>query len=272
MNETLVVMEEAQVEGVGSVRTLTLNRPQKANALTQSMLVALAAGLGGQGPAVHVLRSASSRLFCAGADIEEFVASAAHLAEHGQALLEMIRQRAHSPTPLVAIARGKASGAGALLLSLADVVIAADDLDFGCPEIRFGMYPVIVEAVLQSRVSPALATRLCLGQPLDATEAHRAGLVTEVLPTRDFDALAAQRLAFYLERSGALAVARASRLRALAPERLMARVQAVAPLMADNFEQGGVRERITAYLGGLRRDKGLRAEVDRPTPSIWNSL
>jgi methylglutaconyl-CoA hydratase len=263
MSETLVVTEDAQIAGAGRVRTLTLNRPQKANALTQPMLRDLAAGLAGPGAALQVLRSASSRVFCAGADIEEFVASDAHLAGHGEALLELIRRRAQSTTPLLAIARGKASGAGALLLSLADVVIAADDLDFACPEIHFGMYPVIVEAVLQSRVSPALAARLCLGQALDAAEAHRAGLVTEVLPSQDFDALAAQRLAFYLERSGALAVARASRLRAHPPEQLMARVQAVVLLMADNFSQGGVRERITAYLESLRRDKGQRHRLDR---------
>lgn len=259
MNETWVVIEEGE-----RARTLTLNRPQKANALTHAMLESLAAGLGRAGAEVHVLRSAPGRLFCAGADIEEFVAGAGQLAGHGEALLDLIRQRASSPTPLVAIARGKASGAGALLLALADVVIAADDLEFGCPEIRFGMYPVIVEAVLQSRVSPALASRLCLGQALDATEAHRAGLVTEVLPGRDFEALAAQRLAFYMERRGALQVARASGLRAHPPEVLMDRLQAVAPLMAENFAQGGVRERIRGYLDGLRRDKDRASAVDSP--------
>ncbi|WP_297402114.1 enoyl-CoA hydratase/isomerase family protein [Hydrogenophaga sp.] len=264
MSETWVVIEDAAMADGGCVRTLTLNRPQKAHALTHAMLERLAAGLGEPGAAVQVLRSASGRLFCAGADIEEFVAGASHLAGHGEALLAMIRRRAFSPTPLVAIARGKASGAGALLLALADVVIAADDLAFGCPEIHFGMYPVIVEAVLQSRVSPALAARLCLGQALDAAEAHRAGLVTEVLPAQDFDALAAQRLAFYLARGGALQVARAASLRTQPPEALMARVHAVAPLMAENFAQSGVRERITAYLDALRRDKDHPKSVDSP--------
>jgi methylglutaconyl-CoA hydratase len=259
MNETWVVIEEG-----ATARMLTLNRPQKANALTHAMLESLAAGLGRSGAEVHVLRSASSRVFCAGADIEEFVAGAGQLAGHGVALLDLIGQRASSPTPLVAIARGKASGAGALLLALADVVIAADDLEFGCPEIRFGMYPVIVEAVLRSRVSPALASRLCLGQALDAAEAHRAGLVTEVLPGRDFETLAAQRLQFYMERRGALQVARASGLRSQPPDVLMARLQAVAPLMAENFAQGGVRERISGYLDGLRRDKDRANPVDSP--------
>jgi len=257
MSETWVMIEEGAM-----ARTLTLNRPEKANALTHAMLESLAAGLDGPGAGVHVLRSAHHRLFCAGADIEEFVAGESQLAGHGAALLDLIRRRASSPVPLVAIARGKASGAGALLLALADVVIAADDMEFGCPEIRFGMYPVIVEAVLRSRVSPALATRLCLGQAMDAVEAHRAGLVTEVLPAGDFDALAAQRLAFYIERAGALRVARASGLRAQPPEILEARVQAVAPLMAENFAQCGVRERITGYLGGLRREKAIQGAVD----------
>lgn len=264
MSGTFILVEDDVSEQGVSCRTLTLDRPHKANALTARMMASLGAAVSEEGSTVHVLRSASARLFCAGADIAEFVAGARQLSEQEHALLGMIERLARSRVPLVAIARGKASGAGAALLALADVVIAADDLEIGCPEIRFGMFPIIVEAVLQSRMSPALAARICLGQALDAREAHRIGLVSEVLPGQGFDALARKRLDFYLERSGALRMARRSRLYTQPPEQLIARVHGVAPLMAENFAQGGVRERIVAYLAALSgRDRPTGVDVDK---------
>jgi len=240
------------------VRTLTLNRTAKANALTAALMETLAAALAqanddNDGDEVLVLRSASPRLFCAGADISEFMAGDAALAAQERALLSLIRQLAYCPAPLVAVARGKASGAGAILLSLADVVIAAEDLEIDCPEIRFGMYPVIVEAVLQDRLPPALAARLCLtGESLVAREAARLGLVTDVLAVEGFEFAATQRLTGYLERREALRIARRSRLQIRPATELIQHVERVTPLMAENFSRPGVRERIATYLAGLR--------------------
>jgi enoyl-CoA hydratase/carnithine racemase len=240
---------------MSSARTVTLNRPRKANALTAAMMEVVAAAIARAGEdEILVLRSASPVLFCAGADIAEFVAGGEALARQEHALLSMIRRLATTAAPVVAIAQGKASGAGAILLALADVVIAADDLEISCPEIRFGMFPIIVEAVLQSRLPAALATRLCLtGQVLRAHEAAGFGLVTEVLPAADFELKADARLADYLERAQALRIARASRLRLQPPAELVRRVESVAPLMADNFRRPGVRESIQAYLANLGR-------------------
>ena len=236
-------------------RTVTLNRPRKANALSAAMMETLAAAAAGtRAEDILVLRSASSTLFCAGADIAEFVAGGDALAAQEHALLNMIRRLASCPAPVVAVARGKASGAGAIMLALADVVLAADDLEIACPEIRFGMFPIIVEAVLQSRLPATLATRLCLtGQALAAQEAARFGLVTEVLPAATFEVEAASRLAIYLERAQALRIARTSRLRLHPPAALLERVERVAPLMAENFTRPGVRARIQDYLSQLGR-------------------
>jgi len=234
-------------------RTVTLNRRHKANALSAAMMEKLAAIAAGTGAGeILVLRSASPTLFCAGADIAEFVAGGDALAAQEHALLSMISQLASCSAPVVAVARGKASGAGAIMLALADVVLAADDLEIACPEIRFGMFPIIVEAVLQSRLPAALATRLCLtGQALGAQEAARFGLVTEVLRAATFEGEAASRLATYLERAPALCIARNSRQRLHPPAALLERVERVAPLMAENFSRPGVRARIEAYLAQL---------------------
>lgn len=232
---------------------VTLNRPEKANAMTAQMMQALAgAAAGAREGDVLVLDSASPALFCAGADIAEFAAGAGALAAQEHALLNMITAFARCPAPLVAVARGRAAGAGAILLGLADLVIAADDLQIAAPEIRFGMYPVIVEAVLQSRVAPALSQRLCLGgASLSAEDACRAGLVTEVLPADGFGLAAQARVDWYLERSSGLHTARQARQRTQPPQAVLARVRAVAPLMAENYERPGVRDRILGYLDAL---------------------
>lgn len=253
MSEQLVLTEDWQTPAGVRVRTITLNRAEKANAMNAAMQNEVTAAVAGSTAQLHVLRSASDRVFCAGADIAQFVAGSDALAEQEHALVEMLGVLAASEVPLIAVAQGKAAGAGALLLTLADVVLAAENVEIACPEIRFGMYPVIVEAVLQSRISPALAARMCLGQSLAAREAHAVGLVTEVLPLAEFALLSAQRLDFYLERGAGLTAARMSRLLVQPADALVRRLRAVAPLMSQNYEKAGVREQILAYLAGLGR-------------------
>jgi methylglutaconyl-CoA hydratase len=237
--------------------TLALNRPGKANALTAEMMLQLGAAIAEAGEDdVLVLRSKSPSIFCAGGDIAEFSEGEVRLAAQEHALLKLIESMACAKAPLIAIARGRASGAGVILLCLADVVIAADDLQLACPEIHFGIYPVIVDAILQSRMSPALAARLCMGgQSIDAQDAYRIGLLTEVLPCSGFENAAEDRLQFYLEQRTALQIARRNRLRSQPPELLIGRVHEVTPLLAQNFRAAGVRQKIRAYLEALSRRK-----------------
>lgn len=241
------------VETVADRCTLTLNRPTKVNALTADMMLTIGtvASRGAQDRPL-ILRSASSKVFCAGADIGEFSAGPERLAAQEHGLLEMIGRLAETAAPIVAVASGRASGAGAILLSLADIVIAADDLVVVCPEIQFGMYPVIVEAALQSRMSSALAASLChSGRAMDAYEARQIGLVTEVLAAADFERVSEERVDFFMARAVALGVARRSRLRTQPPHLLIERLKAVAPLMGENYADQGVRKRIASYLARL---------------------
>jgi enoyl-CoA hydratase/carnithine racemase len=237
--------------------TLTLQRTAKANALTAAMMEALADAADEAGrqplPPVLLLRSASARAFCAGADIAEFAAGAPALQRQEHALLRLIGALARTPAPLLMEARGRAAGAGAILLALGDVVIAGDDLVLAAPEMAFGMYPVIVEAVLASRLPPALAMQLCLsGRALAADEALALGLATERLPARGFEQAAAARREHYLARATALRTARAARLAGPDGEPMLERLQRVAPLMGRNYADPAVRERIARYLDDLR--------------------
>jgi methylglutaconyl-CoA hydratase len=250
---TLSIESPLAFRRTDGVLEIVLRRSDKANALTADMMESIAGAVAGaRTDEVVLLSSASPSLFCAGADIREFVGGGLPQQEH--ALLAMIKVMARSRAPIVAIARGRASGAGALLLCLADIVVAAEDLQVACPEFVFGMYPVIVEAVLQSRFSPAVAAQMCLGAGvLAADQARQAGLVTEVLPEADFAGAARARVGYYVERRAGLAAMRCSRAIGH-PTRLMCKqLDAVAPLMMENFHAPGVQERMARYLAGLGR-------------------
>jgi len=236
---------------------LTLARPNKAHALTASMMRNVASAVaraGSESPVLPViLASYGSRAFCAGADITEFSGNAERLTEQEEALLRMLGNMASTKSPIIAVARGRAAGAGLMLLCLADIVIAADDLSLAAPEIAFGMYPVFVEAVLQSRLPPGLASQLCMSKrSLDASAAHSLGLVTEVLPGADFSSKSAARVRYYLDRATALRTARAARIGEECVGALVRRLRQVSPLMLANFADESVRQRIHSYLTNLR--------------------
>jgi len=244
-----------QVEREAGVVRITLDRQAKANALTADMMFALAAAVGeARRGELLVLQSASPKLFCAGADISEFVTGSESLARQEQGLLAMIEAMVQSDAPIVAAARGRAAGAGAILLALADVVIAAEDLHIAAPEFAFGMYPIIVEAVLQSRLWPALVSRLCTGVgTIGAVDGCALGVVTEVLPVAAFEEALEPRVAYYRERIAGLEALRGSRKASAATAAMMRQLESVAPLMMANFEAPGVRDRILGYVTGLRK-------------------
>ncbi|KDD13721.1 enoyl-CoA hydratase/isomerase family protein [Bordetella bronchiseptica] len=245
-----------RVEDAGGVRAIVLDRAAKANALCAAMLDDIRHAIERaprDGMDLLVLRSAAPTLFCAGGDIEEFALGEQALERQGAALRELMAAMARCPLPLLAVARGKAAGAGVILLAMTDLVIAAQDLSLACPEMAFSMYPVIVQAALETKISAARARQLCLsGQALDAAAARDLGLVTDVLGLDGFETLAERRLAYYAGRRAALAIARKARLAMEPPDATVARVRALEPLMHENFRIPGVRETIQHYLAGLR--------------------
>lgn len=137
-----------------------------------------------------------------------------------------------------------------LVVALCDLVIAADNLMLGLPEIRFNMYPVIVHAVLEEKISPALAFQLCAtGRLLAATEARTLGLVTDVVPVAQFATVVADRVAFYQKNAEALTIGRRALCIARSSE-ISERIVRLAPLMHENFSHPGVREAIVRYFEG----------------------
>jgi len=234
-----------------------LARPEKANALDAAMMAAIgsaAAGAAAAGSRLLVLQGDSPKGFCAGADIAEFARGEEALRAQEHALVGMIAALAGTPVPVVALAHGRTLGAGGILTSMADVVIAAGDLRFGFPEIRFNMFPVIVYAALLEKVPASFAAQLCAtGRLLDAAEALAAGLASEVLPATGFTEAAEARLRFYAERHAALEMGRCARHATHPPSELAARLAVLAPMMVENFRRPGVQEMVRAALPGAAR-------------------
>ncbi|WP_410664572.1 enoyl-CoA hydratase/isomerase family protein [Amycolatopsis sp. lyj-84] len=171
------------------VRVLTLNRPDKLNALDTALTRALRDALDDADldPAVRaVVLTGNGRGFCAGADLSEF---SALTPEQPDAVLERAALTAglqtrmqRMGTPVVTAVRGAAVGGGAGLAIGADMVVAGTDLRFGYPELRHSLVPALVMTGLVRHLGRKLAFELIsTGRLLTAAEAFEHGLVNSVV-------------------------------------------------------------------------------------------
>lgn len=178
------------------VLTLTIDRPEKRNALSSLVLEGLAAGLAeaelDANARVVVIRGAGKD-FCAGADLAELLESADRSVEENEQdalrLGELFIAMRHLPKPVVALVRGRALAGGAGLATACDLVLAAESARFGYPEIERGFVPAMVMTMLRRAVGEKQAFDLvATGRIVTAAEAMAIGLVSRVIPDGDFDA------------------------------------------------------------------------------------
>ncbi len=178
------------------VLTLTLDRPDKRNALSAALVDALHAALDRadlDADVRVVLLRGAGKDFCAGADLAELLASAdREPAENEQDALRLGRlfERIRAlPKPVVAAVHGRALAGGAGLATACDLVVAGSSAQLGYPEIQRGFVPAMVMTVLRRLVGERVAFDLvATGRVLDADEARRLGLVSRVVPDDGIDA------------------------------------------------------------------------------------
>jgi methylglutaconyl-CoA hydratase len=183
----------------GGVLNLTLNRPAKRNALNAEMIAQLHSALERADleaeVRVVVLRGAGKD-FCAGADLDELLASAEHtLADNEASALRLggvFTRLRELPKPALAVVHGRALAGGAGLATACDLILAASSAQFGYPEIQRGFAPAMVMALLRRVVGEKIALDLALtGRVLPAEEARAAGLITRIVPDRELETEAA---------------------------------------------------------------------------------
>ena len=173
----------------GAVRTLTLNRPDRRNALTPQMQDELIAALEATAadPAIRVLiLTGAGQSFCAGLDLSALQAmqdqSAEELAAGAQRIARMFQALHQLPQPTIAAVNGHAIAGGTGLATLCDFTLAVPEAKFGYTEVRIGFVPALVSAYLQLQVGEKRARDLLLTARLfPASEALTLGLVTEIV-------------------------------------------------------------------------------------------
>jgi methylglutaconyl-CoA hydratase len=174
----------------GEILTLTLNRPDKRNALSSALVEALHDTLDSadlDSEVRVVVLTGAGKDFCAGADLEELLASAEAPPDTNEATalrLGSLFTRVRSlPKPVIAVVRGRALAGGAGLMTACDVVIASEGAQVGYPEVLRGFVPAMVMTTLRRQVGEKTALDLVLtGRMLGAEEARRVGLVSRVVP------------------------------------------------------------------------------------------
>jgi len=195
------------------VATLTLNRPDKRNALDGTLVGAIKEGLdrAAADEAVRVVAiTGAGKDFCSGADLAELERIATMSADENLAdarsLGALFTKIRALRCPVVALVRGRALAGGCGLATSCDVVLAEDTAEFGYPEVHLGFVPAMVMAILRRKVGEGKAFDLVVnGARIDAGYAERLGLVTHVFDAATFTADAHAYLAGLAKRpSGAV--------------------------------------------------------------------
>ena len=182
-------------EVIGQVARITLNRPERRNAMAWSTVselrAAFAAAKADADVRVCVLTGAGDKAFCAGADLGGMAGDGDVVAAHqarGE-LADLFRDLYALGKPTIARVRGYALAGGFGLALACDLVIAAEDAVFATPEVDVGLWPHMITVPLVRSMPPKQALELMLtGRRVDAAEALRIGFVNRVVPVDQLDA------------------------------------------------------------------------------------
>ena len=174
------------VEKAGGVLTLTLNRPEKKNALTTEMYAVLTQALDGAGDDAGVrcvLVQGNGDSFTAGNDLSEFAAinSGDRERASGNSLVSAL---ARATVPIVAAVHGRAVGVGATMLLHCDLVFVTEDARLSTPFVNLALVPEAASSLLlPARIGHARAfSMFVLGEPIDGATAAAWGLANAVVP------------------------------------------------------------------------------------------
>lgn len=179
----------------GTVALITLNRPEKRNALNDALINGLKESLQDadkdDNVRVVVITGAGAD-FCSGADLAALQkiseSSVTENYEDAQSLMELFSLIRRVRVPVVAAVRGRALAGGCGLATACDIVLAAHSARFGYPEVKIGFVPAMVMAILRRNVSEKRAFELATrGAEFNATEAERIGLVNHVFDDEKFE-------------------------------------------------------------------------------------
>lgn len=181
------------VERRGAAIWITINRPDRRNAINNDVITGIEAGLmracDEEGVRAAVLTGAGEKAFCAGGDLQQGTSVFGdQVQEPTTDFGRLARFVQTMPLPMVARINGACVAGGMGLMALCDLAVAADHARFGLPEARVGVFPMQVQVYFRNMILPRHAAELCFtGELVDAGRAREMGLVNYVVPASDLD-------------------------------------------------------------------------------------
>jgi methylglutaconyl-CoA hydratase len=203
-----MIYKTIQITYDSGIATVTLNRPEKRNAVSFELVAELMKAMDEieASPAGVVLFTGAGKAFCAGLDLDELKSLLGKTHEENvkdsATMAALFRRLYDFPTPTIAAVNGAAVAGGTGLATMCDFTLAAPDAKFGYTEVRIGFVPAIVSSILVWQVGHKIARDLLLtGRLFDAAEAKLYGLVNEVIASDRLLARARELAAQLLENS-----------------------------------------------------------------------
>lgn len=257
----------------GGVLTLTLNRPEKRNALNAAMINELQRALeaaANDAACGVVLLTGAGGVFCAGMDLGYLEALAEkspdeHRVDTEQ-IARLLRMLHDLPKPTIAAVNGAAVAGGMGLATACDFTLAVSEAKFGYTEVRIGFVPAIVSAFLLEQVGDKRARDLLLtGRLIQAQEAFEMGLVTRVVPAAELMPEARALASMLLQNSPQAMEATKRLLSAHARSRLDAEIEAAISANVAARTTGDFKEGLRAFLEKRKPDWPSRQAHTAPS-------
>jgi methylglutaconyl-CoA hydratase len=206
------------LEYEGGIAKITLNRPEKRNAISTPMMADLQTALDEieKSHSRVAIVTGAGKAFCAGMDLDMLSSiakqSPAENQEDSRRIAKMFRRIWSFPRPLIAAVNGPAYAGGCGIATLCDFTLAVPEARFGYTEVKIGFLPAIVSVFLTRQIGDKRSRDLLLtGRIIDAAEAKEFGLVSEIVPTEQLLARA-RELAETLIEASPSSLSRAKRL------------------------------------------------------------
>jgi methylglutaconyl-CoA hydratase len=192
------------------IATITLNRPDKRNAISYELIDDLLAALDevANSSALVLILTGAGKAFCSGMDLENLKALVGRLPEENlkdsETMARLFRSLYDFPRPTIAAVNGPAIAGGCGLATLCDFTLAVSDAKFGYTEVHIGFVPAIVSTFLLRQVGEKHARDLLLtGRIVGAEEAYRIGLINEIVPAEKLSERARELASQLMENSPA---------------------------------------------------------------------
>ena len=243
------------VSSADGLTTLYLNHPEKHHAFDAAMMDALTEALetSARDDATRVVLLASEGShFCAGGDLgwmkSQFGADRDSKIREARRLAGMLKTLNNLPKPVIVRVQGDAYGGGLGLMAAADIVVASDNARFALSETRLGLIPAVIGPFIIAKIGGARVREIFItGSRMDATRARNLGLVSQVVPADELDAVVRQEIDTALKASPE-AMSRAKQLcRKITAANLDAQIESAITALADCWDNEETQAGLKAF-------------------------